>query len=83
MLRHSTPQKRGSAGALRMAHPGSITWKFKTLSGVSVSNGYTPTEITAIKEKNGNVVVSQGGILHTTDRNRSSRASFIDVKKDP
>ena len=57
--------------------PGSITWKFKTLSGVSVS-GYTPTEITAIKEQHGNVVISQGGILHTTEGTVLS-GEFIDV----
>ena len=57
--------------------PGSITWKFKSLSGVSES-GYTPTEIAAIKEKHGNVVVSQGGILHTTEGTVLS-GEFIDV----
>ena len=57
--------------------PGAITWKFKTLSGISVS-GYTPTEIGAIKEKNGNVVVSQGGILHTTEGTVLS-GEYIDV----
>lgn len=57
--------------------PGSITWKFKTLSGVSVS-GYTPTEIDAIKEKHGNVVISQGGILHTTEGTVLS-GEYIDV----
>ena len=57
--------------------PGSITWKFKTLSGVSVS-GYTPTEIDAIKEKHGNVIISQGGILHTTEGTVLS-GEFIDV----
>jgi len=57
--------------------PGSITWKFKTLSGISVS-GYTPTEIDAIKEMHGNVVVSQGGILHTTEGTVLS-GEFIDV----
>ena len=57
--------------------PGSITWKFKTLSGISVS-GYTPTEIAAIKEKHGNVVVSQGGVLHTTEGTVLS-GEYIDV----
>ena len=57
--------------------PGSITWKFKTLSGISVS-GYTPTEIDAIKEMHGNVVVSQGGILHTTEGTVLS-GEYIDV----
>ncbi len=57
--------------------PGSITWKFKTLSGISVS-GYTPTEIAAIKEMHGNVVISQGGILHTTE-GTTLAGEFIDV----
>jgi len=57
--------------------PGSITWKFKTLSGISVS-GYTPTEIAAIKEKHGNVVISQGGVLHTTEGTVLS-GEYIDV----
>ena len=57
--------------------PGSITWKFKSLSDVSES-GYTPTEITAIKKKHGNVVVSRGGILHTTEGTVLS-GEFIDV----
>ncbi len=57
--------------------PGSITWKFKTLSGISVS-GYTPTEIAAIKEKHGNVVISQGGILHTTE-GTTLAGEYIDV----
>jgi hypothetical protein len=45
--------------------PGEITWKFKTLAGISVS-GYTPTEAAAVTDDGGNVIVSQGGILHTT-----------------
>lgn len=57
--------------------PGTITWKFKTLSGVSVS-GYTSTEIAAIKETNGNVIISQGGILHTTEGTVLS-GEYIDV----
>lgn len=57
--------------------PGAITWKFKTLSGVGVSE-YTPTEIDAIKEKHGNVIVSQGGILHTTEGTTLS-GDFIDI----
>ncbi len=57
--------------------PGSITWKFKSLSGVSES-GYTPTVIDEIKDKHGNVVVSRGGILHTTEGTVLS-GEFIDV----
>lgn len=57
--------------------PGSITWKFKTLNGVSVS-GYIGADAQAIKEKNANLVVSQGGILHTTEGTTLS-GEYIDV----
>ncbi len=57
--------------------PGSITWKFKTLSGVGVS-GYNPTQTTAIKDAHANLVVSQGGILHTAEGTVMS-GEFIDV----
>jgi hypothetical protein len=45
--------------------PGEITWKFKTLSGISVG-GYTPSEVALIIGAGANTVVSQGGVLHTT-----------------
>lgn len=57
--------------------PGAITWKFKSLSGVPVS-GYIGTDAANIKEKNGNLVVSQGGILHTTEGTTLS-GEFIDI----
>jgi len=75
MQRHSTPQKRGSAGALRNSPLDHLEVQDAVRDPVS---GYTPTEIAAIKEKHGNVVVSQGGILHTTEGTVLS-GEFIDV----
>ena len=57
--------------------PGSITWKFKTLSGVSVS-GYDSATEGAIKNAHANLVVSQGGILHTTE-GTTMTGEYIDV----
>lgn len=56
---------------------GSITWKFKTLSGVTAS-GYTVDQVTSITGSGGNVIVSQGGILHTTD-GTTLHGDFIDI----
>ena len=67
----------GWVGRCAPEDPGSITWKFKSLNGIGVS-GYNPTEIAAIKEKNCNVVVSQGGILHTSEGVTFS-GEYIDV----
>ena len=57
--------------------PGSITWKYKKLAGVGAS-GYTATETSAILDANGNVVIGQGGILHTADGTAMS-GEFIDI----
>lgn len=58
-------------------YPGSITWKFKTLNGVSVS-GYIGSDASDIKSANANLVVSQGGILHTTE-GKTLGGPFIDI----
>ena len=77
---HKTPTQHPAAawiGRCAPELPGSITWKFKTLNGITES-GYTPSEQDAILADGGNVYIKQGGVLHTYD-GRASSGEYIDV----
>lgn len=57
--------------------PGSITWKFKTLSSIAASN-LTATQRQAILDKNANVVTTIGGV-DITENGTMGVGEFIDV----
>lgn len=69
----------GWVGVCAPQDPGSITWKFKTISGIE-DPGYSTAEVDAIVESGGNTYVRQGGILHTYD-GRTSSGEWIDVMR--
>jgi hypothetical protein len=57
--------------------PGSNTWKFKSLSGVTVS-GLNSTQASAVKAKNANTYERVGGVSITSE-GRMAGGEFIDV----
>ena len=73
------------AGALLPTDPGSVTWKFKTLAGVTV-DVLTPNEKLAVLRneagtgKNGNTYTRVGGVNITEEGNMAS-GEFIDVMR--
>jgi len=64
-------------GRILPALPGSITWKFKTLSGVSADN-LTGTEITNLTSKKANWYNRIGGV-DITEEGWMASGEFIDV----
>lgn len=73
------------AGLILPRDPGSVTWKFKTLAGVTVDS-LTPTEKLAVLRneagtgKNGNTYTRVGGVNITEEGNMAS-GEFIDVMR--
>lgn len=63
------------AGAI----PGSDTWSFKTLAGVTVDT-LSAGEYAAILAKNGNVYVATSG-LNLTERGTSGAGEFLDITR--
>jgi len=57
--------------------PGSITWKFKTLSGVAVDN-LTDTEIANALSKNCNIYTTVGG-QNMMEEGKMAQGEFIDI----
>ncbi len=57
--------------------PGSSTWMFKTLSGISVDS-ITSTESTNIRNKNGNTYETIGGV-NITREGKMASGEYIDV----
>ena len=79
-LIHKKPETypaEGWVGVCAPTNPGSITWKFKTISGIEES-GFSSEEVDSIVESGGNVYIRQGGILHTYD-GRTTSGEWIDV----
>lgn len=60
--------------------PGQATWKFKTLTGVTVDN-LTPTQSTNVLAKNANTYEAVGGVNITSNGTVAS-GEFIDVIRD-
>lgn len=58
--------------------PGSFTWKFKSLSGVSVEN-YTSTKIAALETKNCNTYTAIGSETRITQQGVMASGEYIDV----
>lgn len=82
IMNHETPLSYPDAawvGRCAPTQPGSITWKYKILNGI-LDSGYTNTEISTIDGYNGNVVLRQGGILHTAE-GKTTAGEFIDVMR--
>jgi len=67
------------AGRCLPEDPGSITWKFKTLSGVA-NSALTATQRLAILNKNANLVSEVGGVDITEDGTVAS-GEFIDIMR--
>jgi hypothetical protein len=66
-------------GRLAPYDPGSETWAFKTLSGVTV-DGWTDSEVTFLEAKSANYYVRRGGIS-TTLGGKVAGGEFIDVMR--
>jgi len=60
--------------------PGSATWMFKTLSGITGSNSLSTTEINAILAKNANLMVEAGGIDITEEATVAS-GEYLDIMR--
>ncbi|NGP45969.1 DUF3383 domain-containing protein [Bacillaceae bacterium SIJ1] len=67
----------GWVGVCAPQDPGSITWKFKTITGITEAD-YSASEIDEIVEDGGNTYIRQGGVLHTYD-GRTTSGEWIDV----
>lgn len=65
------------AGLILPLTPGSVTWKFKTLVGVTV-DVLNPTELNNALGKNANIYVTTGGVNITCDGTMAS-GEFIDI----
>lgn len=79
---HSEPGDYGAAGWIGVcapADPGSLTWKFKTINGLTDA-GYSTSEVDDIIDDGGNTYIRQGGILHTYD-GRVTSGEWIDVMR--
>lgn len=57
--------------------PGSITWMFKTLSGITVDR-LTPTEITNAINKNANIYITVGGV-NIMQEGTMANKQYIDI----
>lgn len=82
LMVHQNPRSypaEGWVGRCAPTDPGSITWKFKTINGVSES-GFGITEDIAIREDGGNTYISQGGILMATEGIATS-GEYIDIMR--
>lgn len=79
-LLYGTPSEFGAAawlGAMFPGQPGSASWKFKTLRGVSTKT-LSPTQQSAARDKNCNLYLTVGGVPITAEGVTSS-GEFIDI----
>lgn len=78
---HETPGKAdfgaGWAGGLLPKDPGSVTWKFKTVSGVAFST-LTPSELAELEGKNCNNYIRKAGV-NITQEGKVAGGEFIDI----
>lgn len=66
------------AGKLLPKDPGSATWKFKTLAGITADDGFTATQLTAMRADNVNFYHTIAGV-NITEEGTSASGEFIDV----
>ena len=59
--------------------PGSITWAYKQLAGVTIDN-LTATEVANVKNKNGNILTPIKGVATTRD-GKTTGGEWIDVMR--
>jgi hypothetical protein len=74
------PHQHGGAafaGKMLPTDPGSATWKFKTLAGVSADD-LTTTEKTNAKNKNANVYTTVAGV-NMTEEGVAASGEFVDI----
>jgi len=64
-------------GACAPYAPGTITWTFKNLNGIS-NSGLMNSEIDSVESANGNAYIQEGGVLITSD-SKTTSGEFIDV----
>lgn len=64
-------------GACAPYAPGTITWTFKNLNGIS-NSGLETSEINSVEDANGNAYIQEGGVLITSD-SKTTSGEFIDV----
>lgn len=82
LMFHTKPHQyagAGWAGVLLPAKPGSATWKFKTIAGVS-TDILTATEITNLENKNANHYTEVSGVS-ITQQGVTSSGEFIDITR--
>ncbi len=64
-------------GRCAALEPGSITWQFKTLNGVT-NSGYTGGEVNSIHSANLNTYIKEGGVLITSNA-VTGDGTYIDI----
>ncbi len=64
-------------GACAPFAPGTITWTFKTLNGIS-NSGLMNSEVDSVEDANGNAYIEQGGVMITSN-SKTTSGEYIDV----
>lgn len=80
LIYHNDPEQyvaAGWVGRCAPAVPGSLTWKFKTINGVSESD-IGATELNQIHQNGGNAYIKKLGVLQTSEGLTTS-GEYIDV----
>jgi hypothetical protein len=80
VIYHPKPHQRAATswmGKVFPKDPGSITWKFKTLSGPAVT-ALTSTKISNLERKNCNHYTRVGGV-NITQQGKTARPEYLDV----
>lgn len=80
VLVHKTPSTYPAeawVGRCAPETPGSITWKFKSLDGITIP-GYTASEVTAIHDADGNTYVRKLGYDQTSE-GIATDGTYIDI----
>lgn len=80
LFHHLPHQYAGAAwaGKLLPKDPGSATWKFKTLAGITVDPGFTATQRSNMRADNVNFYEATAGVS-ITEEGKSASGEYIDV----
>lgn len=82
ILAHKDPSKFADAawiGKMGPKQPGSATWKFKNLNGITDA-GYNTTEISNLESGNVNTYIEKFGVLQTTE-GKTTSGTYIDITR--